>query len=440
MFDLPTGVLYIVNTLNNNGFKAYIVGGSIRDMLLNNLVYDWDITTDATPQQVTVLFNKVIPTGIDFGTVTVMLDDGDFEVTTFRKDEQYSDGRRPDNVAFTKSIEEDLSRRDFTINAIAYDPLKNELIDKFDGQKDLKKKIIRTVGDAVERFSEDGLRPMRACRFAAKLNFKIEEKTLEAIKKTHEVFKKVAPERIHDEIYKMLGSEKPSIGFEYMRESGLLAIVMPELLEGLGVEQPKPYHVFDVYYHNIYSCDFAPKELPIVRLAALFHDIAKPKVKIDDTFYNHDLLSADTAALLMKRLKFSNDDIDEVTNLIRNHMFNYTNEWTDAAVRRFLRRVGIENMEDLFLLRVADMKAMEREIDSAYLTELKSRIRKIIEEQNALKISDLRVDGTDVMKELGIGQSPKIGEVLNNLLEKVLDDPKLNVRDKLIELIKDEKS
>ncbi|MCX5749591.1 MAG: HD domain-containing protein [Candidatus Saganbacteria bacterium] len=436
MFKLPCGVLYIIKALNEKGFKAFLVGGSVRDLLMKTPVYDWDITTSARPEQVTALFEKVVPTGLKYGTVTVMLEDGDFEVTTFRSDEKYSDGRHPDSVTFTADIKDDLSRRDFTVNAIAYDAVNSELIDPFNGQTDINSKLLKAVGDPLARFLEDGLRSMRACRLGAKLGFGIEQKTFDAIPKAAGTFKKVAPERIREELIKMMSADKPSVGIEYMRKSGLLKIVMQELEECLGVEQPKPYHVYDVYHHSIYSCDHAPKELPMVRLAALFHDIAKPSTKKEDTFYGHESESAIVSEKIMKRLKFSNDNIEEVSNLIKNHMFNYTDEWTDSAVRRFINRVGIENIEDLFMLRIADMKAMERDVDPAYLKELKNRIEKVIEKQDALSVSQLKIDGQDVMRELNIGQGPKVGEVLGHLLEKVLDDPSLNEREKLIEMIR----
>lgn len=436
MFALPKGVLYIIGSLQDRGFQAHVVGGAVRDLLMGMPVYDWDITTDASPDQVSALFDRVVPTGIKYGTVTVMLEDGDYEVTTFRRDEKYSDGRHPDKVSFTKDLNEDLSRRDFTVNAIAYDPATDVLSDPFHGGKDIRKKTIRAVGDPVERFKEDGLRTLRACRFASKLEFRIETKTLAAIKKTLAVFKKVASERVRDELLKMLSSPKPSVGFEYMRRTGLLKIVLPELDKCSGVKQPKKFHAHDVYYHSIYACDAAPKELPMVRLAALLHDISKPECKKGDTFYDHDNKGAETAEKIMKRLKFGGSDINEVKNLVKNHMFNYSAEWSDSAVRRFIKRVGLENLEDLFMLRIADMKAMEREIDSGYIKDLKSRIKKAVDEENALDISDLKVNGSDIMKLLKIRQGPAVGKILAFLLDNVLEDPSLNSREKLMGLAK----
>lgn len=301
----------------------------------------------------------------------------------------------------------------------------------------MKDKIIRTVGSPADRFREDGLRPIRACRFAAQLDFEIDQATLEAIPKTLEIVKKVAPERVHDELIKMLSADRPSIGLEYMRQSGLLQLILPELASGFGVEQPPEFHPYDVYRHSLYSCDAAPKNNLVVRLAALLHDIGKPSCKEGFTFYNHERVGTEMAEQIMRRLKFSNDEIEKVKNLIINHMFDYSSQWSDAAVRRFIRRIGgLGNVKDLFLLREADAKAMKNVIGIEYLCELQRRIDKIVEEENALHITDLKVDGNDVMKVLKIPPGPKVGQVLNDLLEKVLDDPKLNERETLLELIK----
>jgi len=434
----PSGALKIIKTLKQKGHQAYLVGGCVRDLLLNLPVKEWDITTSAKPEEVSHLFHKVVPTGIEYGTVTCLVDDGTYEVTTFRSDEKYVDGRHPSNVAFTDDICKDLSRRDFTINAMAYDPETHELLDNFEGQQDLKKKLIRTVGDPIDRFSEDGLRSVRACRFAAKLDFKIEKETLAAIPKTLKVTKKVALERIHDELVKMLAADKPSIGFELMRQSGLLKLILPELEECVDVAQPPNFHKYDVYWHSLYACDAAPKDNLSLRLAALLHDISKPECKVDYTFYNHDKQGAAVTEKILKRLKFSNAEIKKVSNLVAHHMFNYTAEWTDAAVRRFIRRIGgLQNVPDLFAIRRADASAMESEIGVSYLAELQQRIDKIVAEEHALDVSDLKVNGEDVMKTLKVKPGPKVGQVLHELLEKVLDDPKLNDREPLIKLIKD---
>lgn len=434
--SFPKDLVDIVKTIKKSGFKCYIVGGGIRDLLLKMKPKVWDLTTDATPQQVTRLFKKVVPTGIKFGTVTVIINKIPYEITTFRSDEKYVDARHPSKVIFSGDLNKDLSRRDFTVNAIAYDPITKELVDIFGGQKDLKKKLIRAVGDPVERFREDGLRPIRACRFAAKLNFKIEDKTLKAIPKCLNSAKKVSMERVHDELMRMLEADRPSIGIDLMRKSGLLKLYIPELLKGIGVKQPKPFHKDDVYWHGLYTCDATSKNKPVLRLAALLHDIAKPQCKIKYTFYNHEVKGAEMAYKIMKRLKFSNEHIDHVTNLIKNHMFNYTPEWSDAAIRRFIRRVGLKYVDGLFELRAADIIAMGRKVEPGHPRQLRKRIKKIIGEQNALHIKSLAVDGNDVMKVLGIKPGPRVGEILNGLLEKVLDNPELNTKPKLIEIIK----
>ena len=431
----PKDLINIVKTIKKSGFQCYIVGGGIRDLMLHLKPKVWDLTTDASPQKVSKLFKKVIPTGIKYGTVTVIINKIPYEITTFRSDEKYVDGRHPSKVIFSKDLKKDLSRRDFTINAIAYDPTTKELVDIFGGKKDLKAKLIRAVGNPVERFREDGLRPIRACRFAAKLNFKIEKKTLDAISECLSIAKKVSPERVHDELMRMLEADKPSIGIDLMRKSGLLSIYIPELLKGVGVKQPKPFHKDDVYWHDLYTCDAVSKDKPALRLAALFHDIAKPQCKVGYTFYNHEVMGAEMAQTIMKRLKFSNAHIEYVANIIRHHMFNYEPKWSDAAVRRFIRRIGLSYADDIFDLRIADIKAMGRRVEPGHPRGLRNRIKKVIREQNALHIRDLKVNGNDVMKTLHIKPGPKVGEVLNKLLEKVLDNPELNIKPKLIDLI-----
>jgi tRNA nucleotidyltransferase (CCA-adding enzyme) len=437
MIQIKAGAAEIIKGLKASGFAAYLVGGCVRDSLLGLAPSEWDITTSARPDEVMKLFPKTIPTGLDYGTVTVLLADGQYEVTTFRSDENYADGRHPLNVRFTGDIHKDLSRRDFTINALAADPDTGLLIDDFGGQLDLKNKIIRSVGDPVARFLEDGLRPVRACRFAAKLEFTIEEHTFAAIAETLPIVRKVALERIHDELVKMLGAARPSLGFELMRQSGLLQLILPELAACYGVSQPPAFHKYDVYWHSLYACDAAPVGDTILRLAVLLHDIAKPACKAGETFYNHDLAGAAMVENILKRLKFSSNDIARIANLVANHMFDYTDKWSDAAVRRFLRRIGgVANVAGLFAVRRADVAAMIKVNDGEYLQELQNRIDKIVAAENALNVNDLKVDGHDVMQSLSILPGPRVGQILNDLLEKVLDDPALNDRDTLLRLIK----
>ncbi len=455
----PDEVLFVDRTLREGGFDSYLVGGAVRDILLgraDEILYDYDFATNATPEEVMKLFISkrekenldyaVVPTGIKHGTVSIVINGRPYEITTYRTDYGYSDGRHPDRVEFLSSIDEDLWRRDFTINALAYDIEGETIKDPTGGLQDLERGVIRAVGDPVKRFSEDGLRPVRACRFKAQLNFEIEPETFNAITLTLDTVKKVSPERIRDELIKLLQSPKPSVGIECMRKSGLLYLIIPELLEGYGVPQNE-YHRYDVYWHNLITCDAAPRSKPLVRLAALLHDIAKPRtkrvVKKDDgteevVFYNHEIVGERMAKRIMRRLRFSNAEIRKVCLLIRNHMFYYTYEWTDGAVRRFLRRVGEENLEDLFDLREADRIGNgKRKGKSESLDRFKSHIQKIIEEDTAFSLKDLAVNGYDVMNTCGIPPSPLVGKTLNYLLNAVLDDPSLNEKDKLLKLAKD---
>ena len=443
---IPTHVHHIAQELNHQGFQAWVVGGSIRDILVGRPAYDHDIATDATPQQVMKIFPRTVPTGIRHGTVTVLSGNRSVEITTFRSDSTYSDARHPDKVTFAKTIDEDLSRRDFTMNGIAYNPITRDLIDPFNGRKDIRNKTIRTIGEAVDRFSEDGLRPFRACRLASQLDFSIEEKTFEAITACLEKASGVSVERIRDEFIKIIESPKPSLGIELMRKSGLLEIFLPELLTGYEVDQ-NIYHRYDVYYHNLYSCDAADPEDYRIRLAALFHDIGKfhAKKEIGETdkgkkavFYNHEIIGAAITKRFMRRLKFSNHDIKTVTHLIRNHMFHYTNLWTDGAVRRFMRKVGLENLNALFELRRADRIGNGlKQGNSRAVQNLKRRIQLIIEKENAITVKDLAIDGNDVMEHFNLKPGPIIGAILNHLLEEILDNPEKNDRETLLQLGED---
>ena len=436
---LPLEVKKIALYLQEKGHQAYVVGGGVRDSLLKRRVLDWDLCTSAPPQEVMVLFKRVIPTGLKHGTVTVLTSNQQgVEVTTLRKEGAYKDHRHPDQVVYTQDLKEDLARRDFTINAMAWDPKSKILYDHFEGQKNLKEKIIKTVGNAKDRFEEDGLRSLRAIRFAAELNFSLDQEIMEAIPKTLESTQKVAPERIKEELMKMLGSPKPSIGLELLRKTKLMEWILPELLEGYGMEQNK-FHAFDVYHHSLKACDEADP-LPLLRLAVLLHDIAKPRTRKmlrgSYRFYGHDRLGAKMAKKIMGRLRFSNNDQDYVINLVRNHMFYYQDEWSDSAVRRFIKRVGEKNLEDLLHLRVADEKASGvNPPDYERLKVLRDHIEKIRQEESALSVKQLAISGKEVMKILGIKPGPKVGKILNELLEKVLDDPQLNEPDKLQKIV-----
>lgn len=435
-----------------HGYKAYLVGGAVRDMLMGKEPHDWDVTTDATPEQVMSIFRKVIPTGIAHGTVTVHFMKNEIEVTTFRTESDYSDGRHPDKVEYTGNIEEDLSRRDFTINAIASYLGDGTITDPFHGRDDIKRKVIRTVGNPLERFSEDGLRPVRAVRFSAQLGFEIERETLKAISEP-EILKKtsgISLERFRDELLKLMKAEKPSAGLKLMEESGILDIFIPEFKKCRGCIQGdfRGYHQFDVLDHLFYACDGAPASKQNVRLAALFHDIGKPDVKRviptpqgdQFTFYNHEAKSQQITKEILFRLKFSNAEIANICHLVVNHMFNYTQDWTDAAVRRFLAKIQAENLEDLYDLRLADIYGMSnapvRGQDSrtiALLNELKDRISKETEKNSVLSLKQLAVNGKDLMKN-GISAGKDLGFVLNQLLETVLEDPSQNEKEQLIKI------
>ena len=431
-------LLQIVQKFEEKGNQCYLVGGSVRDLIMNSQAFDYDLATDARPETVMGLFRKAIPTGIKHGTVSVILNKQTFEITTYRSDGKYLDGRHPETVSFSDTLEEDVQRRDFTINGLAYDLIRETIIDYVDGYADLKKKIIRTIGEPIERFAEDGLRPLRACRFAAKLKFEIEEKTFAAITSSLPVVQKVSAERIRDELMKLMETEKPSVGLDKMRESGLLDLVLPELSTAFNISQNR-FHKYDIYYHSVLSCDAAPRDKPILRLAALLHDIGKvptrrPGPNGDSTFYNHEVLGAKMTRKIMKRLKFSNEQIEKVNNLIINHMFHYTDEWTDGAVRRFIRKVGLESINDLITLRLADRIGNGARCGlPAPIETLMDKIRTVIDADNAFSIRDLDIDGNVIMGSFNLHSGPIIGTILNELLEMVLDNPELNKREILIQ-------
>lgn len=442
--SLNSEILDIAKNFIDHNFQIYLVGGYIRDILLKRKKeqIEYDLTTDATPQQVKKIFKRVIPTGIKHGTVTVLKDSIHYEVTTFRCDGKYTDGRHPDEIQYTKTIDEDLRRRDFTINAFALNLKSFKLIDNFNGLKDLKDKLIRTIGIPDDRFAEDGLRLMRAVRFASVLGFKIDEKTYNSIKKNLFMIDKVAIERIKDEFSKIMTAEKPSIGMELLRLTGLMRKILPEMLTTWQVQQNK-FHKYDVYHHLLYTLDAASPDNLCVRLSALFHDISKPYTKTvkedkeNASFYNHEIISSIVAKKVLKRMRYSNEIIDRVEKLVKFHMFYYTEDWTDSAVRRFLRKVGLDLLDDLFLLREADRVGNGTKYEkSKHLLLLKERIQKVIEQENAFTVKHLKINGKDIMRIKRIKPSPVVGKILNHLLEQVIDDPGLNDKKILEEMVK----
>ena len=451
---IPVILQKMNNIFEKNGFKAYLVGGAVRDMFMNKEASDWDVATDATPEQVISAFKKVIPTGIAHGTVTVHFMGEEIEVTTFRIEQGYSDGRHPDKVSYASDIEEDLSRRDFTMNAIAVSLKDGSIVDPFNGKADIKNKVIRSVGNPLERFNEDGLRPIRAIRFASQLGFEIETNTLQAIsnEKVLQKTSTISIERFRDELVKLLKSPKPSVGLKLLEDTNIMKLFLPELLEGRNCIQNdvRGYHVFDVLDHNFYSCDGAPVHKVNVRLAALLHDIGKPAskvVRVTDAgeiynFFSHEKYSETIARKLLTKLRFSNNEINNVCHLIENHMFHYEESWSDAAIRRFVVRVKPENIEDLIDLRLADMYGkynMPIQIKESnacdLLIQLQDRIKKIQEENSAFTLKSLAVSGKDLM-EIGIPSGKLIGKILDSLLETVLDDPKQNSKDVLLNIAK----
>jgi len=440
--QIPEDVVALCKRLHDAGYEAHLVGGGIRDMLLGRLPADFDVATRARPEEVMDLFGHAfaIPTGLQHGTVTVLTDAQQrrpVEVTTFRGEGAYLDGRRPSSISYVHTLDEDLSRRDLTMNAVAYEPLTGRLTDPFDGRGDLGRRLVRAVGDPVARFSEDGLRPMRAVRQATQLEFEIDPPTLAAIPPTLEVFRKVSAERVRDELLKMLAARRPSRGIELMRHTGLLEMVLPELLEGVGCTQNR-FHKHDVYFHTLAVVDETPGD-GIVRLGALLHDVGKPRARQPKQdapgeygFYKHEYVGAEMADAVARRLKLSAADRERVVAMVRHHMFFYTPDWSDGAVRRFVRHVGTDLLPALFALREGDVAGRgfgedpERE-----LGELRRRIDAVAAADAALHVTDLAVDGRDVMRVLGIPPGREIGVILERLLERVLDDPSLNEKEKL---------
>jgi len=436
---LPQEVEYIINTLNKNGFEAYTVGGCVRDSLLGRAPQDWDITTNALPEKIIDIFDHTVPTGLQHGTVTVVLNKDNYEVTTYRIDGEYLDNRRPDKVIFTSSIEEDLSRRDFTINAMAYNN-SEKLVDPFQGKNDLTQKLVKCVGEPDLRFNEDALRMLRAIRFGAQLNFHIDDNTFNSIINNHHLIKNVSMERVRDELSKLLMSNKPSEGIRNLYKSKLLTHVLPELVGCIGFNQCNPHHNKDVFEHIMSVLDNTPASLS-VRLSALLHDIAKPQCFTEDEmgighFYMHHLKSADIAEDVLKRLRFDNNTIKKVSILIKEHMSGYDLH-RNGAIKKFINRVGIENLEDLFLLQKADILSHKESLDLNSILELQEAVDKILKEKQPLSIKDLAVTGSDLIV-LGYSPGKLLGLTLNELVEMVLNNPELNTKEQLLK-IADEK-
>lgn len=439
---LPKEVQSVLKTLTEKGFEAYAVGGCVRDALLKKNPKDWDVATDARPEEIQKLFPKNFYTN-EFGTVTILTGSPDpilkeVEITTYRVEDEYHDQRHPDHVTFVADIKEDLARRDFTINAMAMD--KKEIIDPFGGQKDLEAKIIRAVGEAKERFSEDALRLLRAVRFAAELNFEIEPVTFKAVREYAPAIDAVSHERVRDELTKLVMSKHPEKGMNLLKDTGLVGLILPELADGIEVKQNR-HHIYTVFEHNVKSLQFAARynySLP-VRWAALLHDIGKPKTRRYDkklgdfTFYAHEIVGARMAERLLKRLHFSRKMADKIVHLVRHHMFYYdVGKVTETGARRLLRRVGKDHFGDLIKLRIAERKGSGVPKAEPYrLRHLQFMVEKAAQEP--ISVKELKITGKDLQQELGLTPGPIFGGILNALLAEVLDDPKKNTREYLLD-------
>ncbi|MEK7521821.1 MAG: HD domain-containing protein [Patescibacteria group bacterium] len=440
--DFPEFVAEILHKFERAGYQIYIVGGVVRDLMLKRGTGDWDFTTDATPEQILELF----PDGFynnQFGTVGIAHESSEkpYEITTYRTEHGYADKRRPDKVSWGKSLEEDLARRDFTINAMAISASK-EIVDPYGGQKDLEKKIIRTVGNPVDRFSEDSLRMMRAVRIAAELGFLIEEKTFDAIKMHAQDLKHVSWERIRDELFKILASGYPDEGTKMLHSSGLLTYILPELEEAIGVEQKSPgrHHIYDVYNHLLMALKYCPSPDPLVRLATLLHDVGKIKTrKVTEkgvvTFYNHEVVGAGQSKDVANRLKLSKKQKDKLWILIRHHQFTVDERQTDSAIRRFIKNVGVENLEDMLALRTGDRLGGGARETSWRLDKFKKRLEEV--QIQPFSVKDLAINGKDVMETLGIPSGPQVGEILNTLFAEVEEDLARNTCEYLLERVKE---
>lgn len=456
---IPPFVTHVTAQLQKAGFEAYLVGGCVRDLLIGKTPYDWDVTTNAHPEEIQKIFSDVKTVcENNFGTVTILnMPPKDLEsvtretpdqnntvqVTTYRSEGKYTDFRRPDSVTYETKLEKDLERRDFTINAIAYDPVKDDIKDIFNGIKDIKDKVVRCVLLPSDRFQEDALRMMRAVRFSTQLDFAIDGETLSAISSHATLLKEISSERIRDEFIKIINSKNPAIGLGFLQKTGLLTHIIPELLDGVGCEQ-KGAHIYDVFEHLIHAAQHAAdKGFSLeVRLAALFHDIGKPATRRYDrtkdkyTFFGHEVVGARITKKVLERLTFSRETVSRVTSLVRNHMFfSDTEQITLSAVRRIIQKVGPEHIWELMQVRECDRVGMKK-------AEAPYRLRKyhaMIEEalRDPISVSQLAIDGNYLMETLHMKPGPRMGWILHALLEEVLENPALNTVEQLSERIKD---
>jgi len=439
--NVPEQVSEILNKFEKAGHEIYIVGGLVRDVLLKKDLYDWDFSTNAVPDEILKLFGDEAFYDNKYGTVGVKNPDGrSYEITTFRTEHGYSDSRHPDKVTWGKTLEEDLKRRDFTVNSLALKRLGDqsfEVIDLHGGLEDLKNKLIRAVGNPEERFEEDALRMMRAVRLAAQLQFSIEETTLKAIKAKASQIQHIAWERIRDELLKIMASDYPADGYLVLRNCGLGAVILPEVEQAFGVEQKSPgrHHTYDVGTHSVESLRNCQSPNPITRLATLIHDAGKvrtQKIFPDGriTFYNHEMESAKIARTIADRLRFSNEQKDLLVRLVRWHQFTVNEFQTDAAVRRFIVNVGKDNIDEMLALRTADRLGSGAKMTSWRTEEFKKRITLV--QQQPFSIPDLKIDGHDVIRVKKVSPGPVVGKCLQMVFEEVVEKKLINEREVLL--------
>lgn len=439
MMTIPKKAQAIIDTLKTAKFEAYAVGGSVRDLLMDRSTKGWDFTTNATPEEILKLFPDSFYDN-QFGTVGIKIKEKDevidiYEVTTYRSEKGYSDRRHPDTVFWGKTIEEDLARRDFTINAIATDG--NTIIDLFGGKKDVENKTVRAVGNPKERFAEDALRMMRAVRLAAELGFTIEEATLAGIKANAELLTNISMERIRDELLRILAAQFASDAMLVLKNSGLLTLILPEFDAAFTTEQKSPHrhHIYDVGTHSVMALKYCPSSDPIVRLATLLHDIGKPKTFHKDdtgliTFYNHEVAGTKLVRKIVERLRLSKKQADLVITLVRWHQFSVDERQTDAALRRFIRRVGRDNLDAMLALRIGDRLGGGAQETSWRLELYKKRLIEV--QKQPFTVHDLKINGYDVMTGLGVKPGPIIGEILDQLFAEVEEGKLTNVRAPLL--------
>lgn len=442
---IPQSVNALFEKFKASGFEIYLVGGAVRDYLMGKMISDWDFTTNATPEEIMSLLGDEAYYNNEFGTVGYPSEEGEapFEITTFRTESSYSDSRHPDEIKWGKSLEEDLKRRDFTINAMALqiDGQSQNIIDFYGGQEDIDRKLVRAVGDPVERFSEDALRMMRAVRIAAELGFTIEEHTHDAIKMHATLINRIARERVRDELFKIVSSPHPDDGVLMLHGAGLMDEILPELSKTFGVEQKSigRHHIYDVGTHLIMSLKNVPTKDTITRFATLIHDIGKPQTyKVIDgviTFYNHEVVSARIAKNIASRLRFSNKDADKLWKLVRWHQFTVDEHQTDKALRRFITKVTPEYVEDMLHLRTGDRLGGGAAETSWRLEEFKKRLVEV--QKQPFAIHDLKIKGDDVMRELDISPGPRVGEILNKIFEDVVENRVENEKEALLKRLKE---